>query len=194
MRDKKIRALTGNLIRLEEALKQFNRRRSIFINALNELSKDDNTKSKNSAYIKQLQEKIYYLDESIKAYRKHADECKSLLVREREIQTKEKKPAADGISKRTLIKYALPFVMLMIVFSSVFLLKPSITGQVILSKETVHNKSMNLEINQSGNYTWTFDKPVDISSVKASGSVTGNGTVKIYIEKYGKRHLIYKNK
>ncbi len=194
MDNKKIKLLTGNLIRIEEALKQFSHRRNESIRAFNESSDGDSKQSKNPEYLKQLQDKIYYLDRCIKVYEKHADECRSLLIREQEIKTKEKKPAANAISRKTLIKYALPLAMLIIVLSSVFLLRPSITGHVILSKETVQNKSINLEINQSGNYTLTLDRPVDISSVKASGSVMGNGTVKIYIEKDSRRYLIYKNK
>ncbi len=196
MDDKKIRLLTGNLIRAEEALKQLNERRNRLIKAFNELSWDDNSKSKNSEYIKQLQEEIYYLDESIKAYRKHADECKALLIKEQESYKKsiDNKAAREAIGKKILVKYVLPFVMLMLIFGSLFLLKPSITGQVILSKETTYNRSMNLEINQSGNYTLTLDRPADLNSIKATGSVTGNGTVKVYIEKDGRRYLIYKNK
>ena len=38
----------------------------------------------------------------------------------------------------------------------------------------------------------TLDKQGKISSIKTTGSVIGNGTVKIYIEKDGKKYLIYK--
>ena len=58
----------------------------------------------------------------------------------------------------------------------------------------VKNKTIGLTINESGNYTLTLDKPGKLTSIKASGSVIGNGTVKIYIEKDGKKYLIYDNK
>ena len=48
--------------------------------------------------------------------------------------------------------------------------------------------------NESGNYTWNPDKEGIIESIKASGKVIGNGTVKIYIEKDGEKYLIYDNK
>ena len=97
-------------------------------------------------------------------------------------------------AQKPLVKYAVPIIILLLIITSFFLLKPSLTGYTILSEETSYNQSLNLKINESGNYTWNVKNPGDIKSLKASGSVSGNGTVKIYIEKDGQKYLIYKNK
>lgn len=91
------------------------------------------------------------------------------------------------------LKYALPFALLLLVIASLFFMKPEITGHAVLSKEAEYNYSLNLKINESGNYTWDLGKPVNIKSIKASGSVAGNGSVKVYIEKGGKKYLIFDN-
>lgn len=113
-------------------------------------------------------------------------------VKEAGIRTGEIKSGIRGY--RQFLKYALPFAILLLIIASLFFIKPEITGHVVLSKETSHNGSLSLKMNESGNYTWDLGKPANIKSIKATGSVIGNGSVKIYIEKDGKRYLIYKNK
>ncbi|MBI2659063.1 hypothetical protein HYX05_03120 [Candidatus Woesearchaeota archaeon] len=65
---------------------------------------------------------------------------------------------------------------------------------MVLSQETAYNESLGLRINESGTYEWNVKNPGMIKSLKASGSIIGNGTVKVYIEKHGERYLIYQNK
>ena len=196
MNDEKIKVWKGKLAKLEEALKQFNHRRLILISILDELSRRAGLKPKDLVNQRELQAEISYLDDCIKAYEKYINECKIKLIKEQSVYGKdtEERGVLKAVSKKTLIKYTAPLIIIILIFASLFLLKPEITGRVVLSKETAYNKSINLEINESGNYTWNLNKPVDIRSIKATGSVTGNGTVKIYIEKDGKRYLIYKNK
>ena len=98
------------------------------------------------------------------------------------------------LNKNKLIKYAVPVVMLLLVVSVLFLSKPEITGYVTITREKTYDDNLNLIINESGNYTWDIDKIGDISSIKASGRVKGNGTARVYIEKDGERILIYDNK
>lgn len=94
-------------------------------------------------------------------------------------------------SKKPLIKYAVPFIILLLIFTGLFFLKPAITGYVTLTQEKTYDDNLNLIINESGNYTWVPDKFGFIKSIKASGKVMGNGTIKAYIEKDGKRYLIF---
>ena len=94
-------------------------------------------------------------------------------------------------TKKPLIKYGIAFIILLLIILGLFFLKSSFTGYVAFGKETTYNENLNLKINESGNYTWVLDKPVNIRSIKAAGSIIGNGSVKIYIEKDGKRYLIY---
>ena len=63
-----------------------------------------------------------------------------------------------------------------------------------LNTETFYNESLRLTLNESGTYEWNLKNLGNIRSIKATGSVAGNGTAKIYIEKGGKKYLIYKNK
>lgn len=93
-----------------------------------------------------------------------------------------------------LVKYSIPIFVVILIVASLFFARYSITGHVVLSKETTLNQALNLKINESGNYTWKPDKLGKINSIMATGSYSGNGTVKIYIEKNGKRYLIFDNK
>lgn len=92
------------------------------------------------------------------------------------------------------VKYAIPCIILLLIISSLFLYKPAVTGHVVLSKEATFTQNLNLRINESGTYEWKVINPSDIRYIKATGNVLGNGTVKVYIEKDGKRYLLYKNK
>ncbi len=90
--------------------------------------------------------------------------------------------------------YTVPIILLLLITGILFISKPEITGYVTVTQEKTYTDNLDLVINESGNYTWTTDKIGDIQSIKASGRVKGNGTVKIYIEKDGQRYLIYDNK
>lgn len=97
-------------------------------------------------------------------------------------------------TKKPLIKYGIAFIILLLIILGLFFLKPSFTGYVAFGKETTYNENLNLKINESGSYKWELNKSGEIKSIKATGSVSGNGTVKVYIEKDGKGYLIYKNR
>ena len=174
------------LIKLEEEIKQLNNQKIILINILIELNRRKNIKLKD---LLELKEEISYLDGWIKAYLKSIKEYKNKLNESE--QRSERRIAQDFIQK-PLVKHIAPLIILLLIITSLFLLKPSTTGYVVLSKETTYNESLNLTLNEIGNYTWPLDKQGKISSIKTTGSVIGNGTVKIYIEKDGKKYLIYK--
>ena len=82
-------------------------------------------------------------------------------------------------------------IIAVIILSFIILRKSNITGKVIFGSETLNNENLNLKINESGNYTWNVKNPGNIKSLKASGSVTSNGTAKVYIEKDNKRYLLF---
>ena len=63
-----------------------------------------------------------------------------------------------------------------------------------MSKEITYNQNINLKINESGTYRLELNKSGELKSIMATGAFSGNGPVKIYIEKDGKKYLIYKNK
>ena len=127
----------------------------------------------------------------IKVEKKPAEEIKRpikekiLNIKERFIEFKTQKP---------LISYTVPFIILLLLITSLFLFKPEISGYVVLTQEKTYDDNLNLAINKSTDYIWTLKNPGKLKSIKATGSVTGNGTVKIYIEKGGEKYLIYQNK
>jgi len=77
------------------------------------------------------------------------------------------------------------------VLAIVLFKEPSITGKVIQGKETVFSENLNLQIDESGTYEWNVKNPGTIKSLKATGSVTSNGTAKVYIEKNGTRYTLF---
>ena len=176
------------LVRLEEGIKQLNNQKIILTNVIIELNRRKNAKLND---LLELQEEISYLDEWIKAYLKSIKECKNKL---NEFEQRSERRIAQDFIQKPLVKHIAPLIILLLIITSLFLLKPSTTGYAVFSKETAYNKSLNLKLNESGNYTWTLDKQGKISSIKTTGGVIGNGTVKIYIEKDGKKYLIYKNR
>ena len=102
------------------------------------------------------------------------------------------KPSVQYNNK--FVIYTVPIILLLLITGILFMSKPEITGFVAVTQEKTYTDNLDLVINESGNYTWTIDEIGDIQSIKASGRVKGNGTVKIYIEKGGQRYLIYDNK
>ncbi|MBS3114280.1 hypothetical protein J4448_04205 [Candidatus Woesearchaeota archaeon] len=79
-----------------------------------------------------------------------------------------------------------------LIFIGIFIFqKPAITGKVIQGKETIFSENLNLEVNESGAYEWNVKNPGSIKSLKATGSVTSNGTAKVYIEKNGSKYLLF---
>ena len=97
-------------------------------------------------------------------------------------------------AQKQLVKYAIPFAVLLLIITSLFLFKPNISGYAVLNKETTYNSNLNLKINESGNYLWIVNKTGEIKSIMATGSFRGNGTVKIYIQKDGRKYLVFDNK
>jgi len=89
--------------------------------------------------------------------------------------------------------YTIPVILLLLFTGILFISKPEIIGYVTLTQEKTYTDNLDLIVNESGNYTWTINREGDIQSIKASGKVKGNGTVKVYIEKDGIRYLIFNN-
>lgn len=125
---------------------------------------------------------------------KNVQESFKLIFEEKEPKPTIKERLVKFKAQRPFAAYAIPFIILVMIITSLFLFKPSVVGYVVLSKETAYNESLNLRVNESGAYEWNVRNPGIMKSLKASGSVAGNGTVKVYIEKGGEKYLIYKNK
>lgn len=204
MNNEIIQKCKRKLIELEEKIKQLNNQKSILLFISIEIDKNTNPKLNSLFYAIDLKDEISYLNDWIEFYSKRKERCISKLRKSEqtvgkgtleEVKSEEIKERVEEFkAQKPLIKYGVPFIVLLLVITSLFWLKPSITGLVTLTKETAYSDKLSLKINESGSYTWTLGKAGKITSIKATGSVAGNGTVKIYIEKDGKRYLIFDNK
>ncbi|MBS3096243.1 hypothetical protein J4480_02280 [Candidatus Woesearchaeota archaeon] len=214
----------GNLAKLEEKAERLKQDKDILIGILEEINKKTNTKLNNLLGDAELQEDIDYLNDWIEFYKEKISRYKNKIdasekdvpkqepqkaeEAEKEIReqvrllfefegAKPKKHALADIAKlyeNRIFRYGIPILLSLILISIFFISKPEIIGYVTLAQEKTYNDSLNLAINESGNYTWTLEKQGVMKAVRASGSVKGNGTARIYIEKDGIRYLIYKNK
>ena len=93
-----------------------------------------------------------------------------------------KKVKANGSKGAIILIMLVITVVLLGVFTSK---KPVITGKVVKGTETINSENLNIKTNESGTYEWKVKNPGSIKSLKATGSVTSNGTAKVYIEKNG---------
>lgn len=94
--------------------------------------------------------------------------------------------------KNKKVNIMIILVAIIIIVLGIFVLKnPAITGFFIISKETVHSDNLELVVDESKEVTWNLENPGDLKSIKASGSIDGNGSAKVYIEKDGERLLIF---
>ena len=89
--------------------------------------------------------------------------------------------------------YIIPIAMIIVlVILGVFLFKkPAITGKAVQGAETAYSENLYIQKNESGAYEWQVKNPGDIKSLRASGSVTSNGTAKVYVEKNGTKYLLF---
>ena len=204
---KRIVDLRGEIRSLEE-------NNAILNNIFSEVKTKQNPKLEILLEWVDLEEEISYINDWINYHKDEISKYKikiDELQKEKEQQSLEetkkqvkllfepkegKKPfrAFSLLNKNYLVKYAAPVLISLLIMSIFLVAKTGITGQVVLNKETAYADNLKLKVNESGTYEWQVKNSGDIKSIKATGSVTGNGTVKIYIKKDGKLYLIYKNK
>ena len=223
MNDELTKQWKRKLIELEDKIRKLNDDKIILVNLLNDANTKQNLKLNGPLQDIGLQEEISYLNDWIKfhlqdiekykaklknaeqagnaikesildAQEKSVEESFKFIFKEKELKPTIKERLVKFKAQRPFAAYATPFIVLALIITSLFLFKPSVVGYAVLSKETAYNESLSLRINESGAYEWNVKNPGSIKSLKASGSVVGNGTVKVYIEKDGQRYLIYKNK
>lgn len=94
-------------------------------------------------------------------------------------------------SKKERMNIAIILTVIIIIASGIFILKPVITGFVIITKEDTYSDNLNLIVNESKNIVWNLRNPGDLKSIKAAGSISRNGSAKVYIEKDNEKLLIF---
>lgn len=95
------------------------------------------------------------------------------------------------IKRQKISGGAAVLITILIVLGILLFQKPTITGRVVQGKETIYSENLNIEKNESGTYEWKIKNPGNIKSLKATGSVTSNGTARVYIENNGTRQLLF---
>ena len=79
----------------------------------------------------------------------------------------------------------------LILFKTLLSKESGVTGKVVQGEQTVFSENLKLVVNESGTYEWKVNNPGSIKSLKATGAVSPNGSAKVYIEKQGKRTLLF---
>ena len=70
--------------------------------------------------------------------------------------------------------------MLAVLLTGLVLFKrPTITGKAVSDGESAYSDTLSIQKNESGTYEWNVKNPGNIKAVKASGSVSANGTAKV---------------
>tara|TARA_Y100000310_G_scaffold17917_1_gene17695 strand:- start:2176 stop:3768 length:1593 start_codon:yes stop_codon:yes gene_type:complete len=93
--------------------------------------------------------------------------------------------------RSNLNNLAIVLVIVVIIGIVAYFLNPNITSFVI--KEFQYEQDINIEMNSSGTYEWILENPGDLKSLSMSGSYTKKGTIKVYLQNEGVKHLIYSN-
>ncbi len=109
------------------------------------------------------------LQQWLSNYDSYIKQCKNRLNKEQ-----SKLP----IKKITVITISI----LIISFMFFSLLNFTPTGLVVQEQVQEYTEPLNLEFNESSTYEWIIQNPGNLTSVKMSGEVLGEGTVKIYLE------------
>ena len=99
------------------------------------------------------------------------------------------KKAKKRYKKDTIVVFTLVAIVILIL--GFFIFKPSITGFVVITKETTYSDNLDLVVNESKNVIWNLRNPGDLKLIKATGAITRNGSAKVYIEKGDERLLIF---
>jgi hypothetical protein len=86
------------------------------------------------------------------------------------------------------------FLVLIILMSVFFFIKPAIVGYIVITKEFNFTDNIGLTFNESANYVWNLENKGILKSIKLNGEVKINGTVKVYLEHENKKYLIFDNK
>lgn len=69
--------------------------------------------------------------------------------------------------------------------------KPSVTGRAVEDKQSIFKESLNIVQNESGVYEWKVKNPGNLKSLKVTGSVSSNGSAKVFVEKNGTKYLMF---
>lgn len=99
----------------------------------------------------------------------------------------------EAVNKHSVkVNFSLFFILAVIVIiAGFFFIKPVITGYIVVDKAVNYNDTVGISFDESSGYTWLVENPGDLSSIKLSGSVTSEGSARVYVEHNNERYLIF---
>ncbi|GAF99560.1 unnamed protein product, partial [marine sediment metagenome] len=118
--------------------------------------------------------------EWIETYNKYIEETR------REIRQLEAAKPRSWTDSAIITLLAIIIVMLSISFIGV-----QLTGLAIFGDRVSYEDNIGLMFENSTTHTWEPANKGELYSIKLSGTIIGNGTVKVYLERKGNRYLIF---
>jgi glycerophosphoryl diester phosphodiesterase len=95
------------------------------------------------------------------------------------------------IEVKVLLEVLAVKIILALILAGVYLLEPTITGFITVSKVNDYTDDVNLEFDESGVYVWNMQKQGALKGIRIDGSKSKEGNAKIYIEKGNVTYLIF---
>ena len=83
------------------------------------------------------------------------------------------------------------YVILALVLTGVYLLEPTITGFITVTKQIEYTDKVNQEFNETSEYVWNLSNPGILKSIKIDGSKSIEGKIRVYVENDNVRYLIF---
>jgi len=105
-------------------------------------------------------------------------------------QNKKTRSQKLNMRKKAYPKSVVIIFAILVAVASFFLLKPLMTGYVVISENQNYVDSVNQLFDSNMNYTWSPEHHGELMSLRVSGSIIGNGSVKIYLEQDNKTYIL----
>ena len=158
---------------LEEQIKTAESKKKEILNFLNSLKeKHDSGKISYSEYVENIYLKREGLD--LKEWIVHLD----VHIRKCRKEIKKRKREITGIRATNILLFS--FVLIFILGSS-FYIQPKFIGFVVQEQPQEFFDLLNMEFNGSQTYLWAPQNSGKLESMKISGSIYGDGEVKVYL-------------
>ena len=93
--------------------------------------------------------------------------------------------------RQNTLNFIFILIIIMVILGIATFKKPGITGKAVQGAETAYSENLKIQKNESGVYEWKVKNPGNIKSLRATGSVTSNGSAKVYIEKNGTKYVVF---
>ncbi len=126
------------------------------------------------------------------------EECRLRSIREKEIGWKKQGEFKEKIFSS--IKPLLPIAMILgiLLISGLFIfrlttvgLAPSLPGLITINESYDYTDDINLTFNENKEYTWLIDNYGNLKSIRLNGTISKDGSARVYLEQDDNRYLIF---